>query len=89
MTTIRLLCVGSRGDLQPYLAILLELQRLGHSVQLSGSINFEAMTMAISMGAIADNPSFRRRAWEQQQMLAGEDGAANVVAEIKARLIRD
>ena len=41
------------------------------------------------MGAIADNPSFRQRARELQQMLAGEDGVANVVAEIEARLIRD
>jgi hypothetical protein len=57
MATIRLLCVGSCGDLQPDLTILLEFQRRGHSVQLIGSINFEAMTMAISMGAIADNPS--------------------------------
>ena len=30
-------------------------------------------TLAISMGAIADNPSFRYRARELQQMLAGED----------------
>jgi UDP:flavonoid glycosyltransferase YjiC (YdhE family) len=89
MATIRLLCVGSRGDLQPDLAILLELQRRGHSVQLSGSINFEAMTMAISMGAIANNPSFRQRAREQQQMLAGEDKVAKVVAEIDPRLIKD
>jgi len=42
-------------------------------------------TLAISMGAIADNPSFRQRARELQQMLAGEDGVANVVAEIEAR----
>jgi UDP:flavonoid glycosyltransferase YjiC (YdhE family) len=33
---IRLLSVGSRGDLQPYLAILLELQRRGHSVDDAG-----------------------------------------------------
>jgi len=39
------------------------------------------------MGAIADNPSFRIRARELQQMLAGEDGVANDVAEIEARLI--
>jgi UDP:flavonoid glycosyltransferase YjiC (YdhE family) len=89
MTTIRLLFVGSRGDLQPDLAILLELQRRGHSVQLIGSINFDAMTMAISMGATADNPSFRQRAREQQQMLAGEDKVANVVAEIDPSLIKD
>ena len=41
------------------------------------------------MGAIVDNPSFRLRARELQQMLAGEDGVANDVAEIEARLIRD
>jgi hypothetical protein len=46
-------------------------------------------TLAISMGAIADNSSFRQRARELQQMLAGEDGVANVVAEIVARLIKD
>jgi hypothetical protein len=37
------------------------------------------------MGAIADNSSFRQRAREPQQMFAGEDGVANVVAEIEAR----
>jgi hypothetical protein len=41
------------------------------------------------MGAIADISSFRQRARELQQMLAGEDGVANVVAEIVARLIKD
>jgi UDP:flavonoid glycosyltransferase YjiC (YdhE family) len=39
---IRLITVGSRGDLQPYLAILLALQRRGHAVQLIGSVNFAA-----------------------------------------------
>ncbi|MEI6111114.1 MAG: hypothetical protein WCP63_05490 [Cyanobium sp. ELA712] len=42
-------------------------------------------TLAISMGAIADNSSFRQQARELQQMLAGEDGVGNVVAEIEAR----
>jgi sterol 3beta-glucosyltransferase len=46
MATIRLLSVGSRGDLQPYLAILLALQRRGHAIQLIGSINFEAIATA-------------------------------------------
>jgi hypothetical protein len=41
------------------------------------------------MGAIADNPSVRQRARELQQMPTGEDGVANVVAEIEARLIRE
>ena len=34
------------------------------------------------MGAIADNPSFRIRTWELQQLLGGEDGVANVVAAV-------
>ena len=49
MATIRLLSVGSRGDLQPYLANLLELQRRGHSVPLIGSVNFEAIATAYGM----------------------------------------
>ncbi len=46
MATIRLLSVGSRGDLQPYLAILRELQRRGHAIELIGSVNFEAIATA-------------------------------------------
>lgn len=37
-----MITVGSRGDLQPYLAILQELQRRGHQVTLIGSVNFQA-----------------------------------------------
>ena len=43
MARIRLISVGSRGDLQPYLAILLELQHRGHQVTLIGSLNFQAV----------------------------------------------
>ncbi len=42
MARIRMISIGSRGDLQPYLAILLELQRRGHEVTLIGSVNFQA-----------------------------------------------
>ena len=41
-----MISVGSRGDLQPYLAILLELQRRGHQVTLIGSVNFQAVVEA-------------------------------------------
>ena len=40
MALIQLISVGSRGDLEPYLALLLGLQRRGHTVKLIGSINF-------------------------------------------------
>lgn len=46
MARIRLISVGSRGDLQPYLAILLELQHRGHQVTLIGSVNFQAVAEA-------------------------------------------
>ena len=46
MARIRLISVGSMGDLQPYLAILLELQRRGHQVSLIGSVNFQAVADA-------------------------------------------
>jgi len=65
------------------------LERLGVSPATHRLPSVSAESLAISMGAIADNPSFRQRARELQQMLAGEDGVANVVAEIEARLIRD
>jgi sterol 3beta-glucosyltransferase len=46
MARIRLISIGSRGDLQPYLAILLELQRRGHQVALLGSVNFQVVAEA-------------------------------------------
>ena len=46
MAKVRLISVGSRGDLQPYLAILLELQRRRHQVSLIGSVNFQAVADA-------------------------------------------
>ncbi len=49
MARIRLISLGSRGDLQPYLAILLELQRRGHQVTMIGSVNFQAVAEAQSV----------------------------------------
>jgi sterol 3beta-glucosyltransferase len=65
------------------------LERLGVSPATHRLPSLSAETLALSMGAIANNPSFRIRARELQQMLGGEDGVANVVATIEARLIKD
>jgi sterol 3beta-glucosyltransferase len=67
MATIRLLSVGSRGDLQPYLAILLELQRRGHAIQLIGSINFEAIATAHAVPFVPLPGDYR-------QLLASKQG---------------
>ena len=53
MASIQLISVGSRGDLEPYLALLLELQRRGHTVKLIGSTNFAD---AARSAAIAFDP---------------------------------
>jgi len=53
MALIQLISVGSRGDLEPYLALLLELQRRGHTVKLIGSTNFAE---AARNAAIAFDP---------------------------------
>ena len=67
MATIRLLSVGSRGDLQPYLAILVELQRRGHAIQLIGSINFEAIATAHAI-------PFVQLPGDYRQLLASKQG---------------
>lgn len=68
MARIRMISVGSRGDLQPYLAILLELQRRGHQVSLIGSVNFQAVAEAMACRSFpcrATSPACcdRRRGW--------------------------
>lgn len=41
MTSIQPISVGSQGDLEPYLALLLALRQQGHSVQLLGGPNIQ------------------------------------------------
>ena len=43
MASIQLISIGSRGDLEPYLALLEELQQRGHDVHLIGSPDFQAI----------------------------------------------
>lgn len=39
---ITILCSGSRGDFQPYIALAQELQKRGHAVRISGSSDFKS-----------------------------------------------
>jgi len=38
---ITILCAGSRGDFQPYIALAQELQKLGKSVRIASGRSFE------------------------------------------------
>jgi sterol 3beta-glucosyltransferase len=40
---ITILCAGSRGDVQPYLALAIEIKRLGKDVRIAAPLQFEAM----------------------------------------------
>lgn len=40
---ITILAVGSRGDVQPYCALALGLQRAGHRVRVATHYNFEGL----------------------------------------------
>ncbi|MCX7922051.1 MAG: glycosyltransferase [Clostridia bacterium] len=39
---ITILCAGSRGDFQPYIALAIELKKLGKDVRITGSRSFES-----------------------------------------------
>lgn len=81
MARIRLISVGSRGDLQPYLAILLELRRRGHQVSLIGSINFQAVAEAHGLSFVPLPGDFTA-------LLSSEAGLALMQAK-PVRLISD
>ena len=83
MAMIRLLSVGSRGDLQPYLAILLELQRRGHSVQLIGSINFEAIATEHAVPFVP-LPAWRLQATSEIETGPEDDAGQARAAGLKA-----
>ncbi|MDL2254448.1 glycosyltransferase [Ruminococcaceae bacterium OttesenSCG-928-I18] len=48
MTTI--LCSGSRGDFQPYIALAQQLQKLGKSVRIAGGKSFEGLITGYGIG---------------------------------------
>lgn len=46
---IAIVAVGSRGDIQPYLALGLGLQQQGHDVRIVSNVNFEPLVKAYSL----------------------------------------
>jgi sterol 3beta-glucosyltransferase len=47
---ITILCAGSRGDFQPYIALAQELQKLGKEVRIVGGKSFEAFIKGYGIG---------------------------------------
>ena len=81
MATIRLISVGSRGDLHPYLTILLELRRRGHAVSLIGSPNFRGQ-------AEANQLEFVPLAGDFRALMRSDQGKALMQGK-PARLVSD
>ncbi|MHB1455201.1 MAG: glycosyltransferase [Saccharofermentanales bacterium] len=46
---ITILCSGSRGDFQPYIALAQELQKLGKSVQIVGGKSFKTLSKVMAL----------------------------------------
>ncbi len=67
MASIHLISVGSRGDLEPYLALLKELQERGHTVHLIGSPNFQVAAEDAGM-------RFTSLPGDFHELMASEDG---------------
>ncbi|MEM9769799.1 MAG: glycosyltransferase, partial [Cyanobacteria bacterium P01_D01_bin.71] len=68
---INILTIGSRGDVQPYLALGVGLQQAGHRVQLTTHETFKELITryGLEFFPIGGNP---------QDMLRGEAGQATV-----------
>jgi sterol 3beta-glucosyltransferase len=47
---ITILCAGSRGDFQPYIALAVELKKLGKDVRIAGMRSFESFIRSFGIG---------------------------------------
>ena len=71
---ITILTVGSRGDLQPYCALVIGLKRAGHEVTLATHENFEPFVRKFDLkfAAIAGNMQEFLQSEQGQRLIAGE-----------------
>lgn len=71
---ITILAVGSRGDVQPYCALALGLQRAGHQVRIATHSNFEAFVshQGLDFTPIAGDFNQLLQSEEGQKLLAGQ-----------------
>lgn len=81
MARIRLISVGSRGDLQPYLAILLELQRRGHRVTMIGSVNFQAVAEAQAVPFVPLPGDFTKLLRTEQGLKLMQDKPVQLISD--------
>lgn len=71
---ITILAVGSRGDVQPYCALALGLQRAGHQLRIATHYNFEQFVskQGLEFTPIAGNFQELLQSEEGQKLLAGQ-----------------
>jgi sterol 3beta-glucosyltransferase len=71
---ITILAAGSRGDVQPYVALGMGLQQAGHEVRLVASSDFEAFIESRGLGFFSAGVDMRR-------LLQAEEARATLAAE--------
>ncbi|NEQ25542.1 MAG: hypothetical protein F6K28_42070, partial [Microcoleus sp. SIO2G3] len=71
---ITILAVGSRGDVQPYCALALGLQRAGYRVRIATHYNFEEFVsqLGLEFAPIAGNYQELLQSEAGQKLLAGQ-----------------
>lgn len=86
MATIAILCVGSRGDVQPYVALADELSSRGHSVTVATHSTFHDLVTArgLDFAALPGDPREQVRREETQDLMASGRGLVRFVRRFAA-----
>lgn len=81
MATIAILCVGSRGDVQPYVALANELSSRGHSVTVATHSTFCDLVTerGLDFAALPGDPREQVRREETQDLMASGRGLVRFV----------
>lgn len=82
MATIAILCVGSRGDVQPYVALANELSSRGHSVTVATHATFRELVTerGLDFVALPGDPREQVRREETQDLMASGRGLVRFVS---------
>src|SRR5947207_2495064 len=80
---ITILTAGSRGDIQPYLALALALKQVGHHVKLATHLNFKEWieSYGIEYAQLGGNP---RELGESEEAHQWVEAGRNLVKYVKS-----
>ncbi len=81
--------IGSRGDVQPILALAIELRTLGHDPVLLVSPNFRSWVESFGIGCLAIGPDVRQRARQFAQAAALKKPTKEQLRQLARHTVRE